>query len=169
MRQEPLTGTLSFARWSANERGDGSTRRTSMKKIRKTANRMKTGFDVLQLSKLQGNRGGLECEGRTCQNRLALLPEMWRQNANTDPAAYRAGGLSPVLSEVQIRLCGSLSQQKIGRNQNARRLDAVQSGKPVCTAFSFLRVGQPEYQSIMKNIGGTHYEKQCVGRHRPAK
>ena len=93
----------------------------------------------------------LNGEGRTCQNRLALLPEMRRQNANTDPAAYRAGGLSPVLSEVQIRLCGSLSQQNIGRNQTARRLDAVQSRKPVCTAFSFLRVGQPEYQSIMKN------------------
>lgn len=49
MRQEPLTGTLSFARWSANERVDGSTRRTCMKKIRKTADRMKSGFDVLQL------------------------------------------------------------------------------------------------------------------------
>lgn len=60
MRQEPLTGTLSFARWSANERVEASTRRTCMKKIRKTANRMKSGFDVLQLSKLQGNRGGLE-------------------------------------------------------------------------------------------------------------
>ena len=32
LRQEPLTRTLSFARWSANERVDGSTRRTSMKK-----------------------------------------------------------------------------------------------------------------------------------------
>ena len=165
MRQEPLTGTLSFARWSANERGDGSTRRTSMKKIRKTANRL----TYCSCQSCKGTEVVLNGEGRTCQNRLALLPEMWRQNANTDPAAYRAGGLSPVLSEVQIRLCGSLSQQKIGRNQNARRLDAVQSGKPVCTAFSFLRVGQPEYQSIMKNIGGTHYEKQCVGRHRPAK
>ena len=60
MRQEPLTGTLSFTRWSANERVEASTRRTSMKKIRKTANRMKSGLDVLQLSKLQGNRGGLE-------------------------------------------------------------------------------------------------------------
>ena len=35
-------------------------------------------------------------------------------------------GFSVILSEVQIRLCGSLSQQKIGRNQNARRLDAEQ-------------------------------------------
>ena len=49
MRQEPLTGTLSFARWSANERVDDSTRRTCMKKIRKPADRMKTGFEVLQL------------------------------------------------------------------------------------------------------------------------
>lgn len=49
MWQEPLTGTLSFARWSANKRVEASTRRTSMKKIRMTVDRMKTGFDVLQL------------------------------------------------------------------------------------------------------------------------
>ena len=69
---------------------------------------------------------------------MASLPEMRRQNKDTDTAAYGAGGLSAVLPEVQIHLCDSVQGRENGRNQHTRRLDAVQTGESVCTAFAVL-------------------------------
>ena len=69
---------------------------------------------------------------------MALLPKMRRQNKNADTTAYGAGGFSAVLSEVQIYLCDPFQERKNGRDQNARRLDAVQTDGSVCAAFLFL-------------------------------
>lgn len=63
------------------------------------------------------------------ENRLALLPQMRRQNKDADPAAYSSGGFSAVLPKVQIQLCDSIPERKNRRVETARRLDAVQSVK----------------------------------------
>ena len=51
------------------------------------------------------------------------------QNKDTDTATYGAGGFSSILPEVQIHLRDSFQGWKNWRNQNARRLDAVQTEK----------------------------------------
>ena len=63
------------------------------------------------------------------ENRLALLSQMRRQNKDTDTTAHGIRGFSSVLPKVQIYLCDLLPRRENGRNQNARRLDAVQSVK----------------------------------------
>ena len=60
---------------------------------------------------------------------MASLPQMWRQNKNTDTSTHGLRGLSFVLPKVQIHLCDLLQEWKNGRKQNARRLDAVQTEK----------------------------------------
>ena len=63
---------------------------------------------------------------------------MWWQNKNADTATYGAGGLSSILPEVQIHLRDLFQERKNRRNQNARRLDAVQTIESVCAAFIVL-------------------------------
>lgn len=46
------------------------------------------------------------------ENRLALLPKMRWQDANTDTGAYGVGGFSTILSKMQIRLCNSTQEWK---------------------------------------------------------
>ena len=60
-------------------------------------------------------------------NKLALLPKMRRQDADTDTDAYGVGGFSTILSKMQICLYNPLQEWKNRRSQNARRLDAVQA------------------------------------------
>ena len=77
---------------------------------------------------LKGIRNGQK--GRaSIEFAVASLPQMRRQDENTGPATHGAGRLSSVLPEVQIRLRDPIQERKNGRNQNARRLDAVQPGK----------------------------------------
>ena len=73
------------------------------------------------------------------ENRLALLSQMRQQNKDADPAAYSSGGFSAVLPNVQIQLCDSIPERKNRRVETARRLDAVQTGESVCTAFICVR------------------------------
>lgn len=68
---------------------------------------------------------------------MAPLPKMRRQNENTDTAAYGAGGFSSILPKVQIHLCDPVQRRENDRDQHARRLDAVQTAEPVCTASVF--------------------------------
>ena len=49
------------------------------------------------------------------------------------------GSQDVILPKVQIYLCDLLPRRENGRNQNARRLDAVQTGESVCTAFICVR------------------------------
>ena len=63
------------------------------------------------------------------------MPKMWRQNKNTDTTAHGVRGISSILPEVQIYLRDPFQERKNRRNQNARRLDAVQTTESVCTAF----------------------------------
>jgi len=58
---------------------------------------------------------------------MALLPQMRRQNKNAATATYGVGGFPAILPKVQIHLRDSFQGRKNGRNQNARRLDAVQT------------------------------------------
>jgi hypothetical protein len=63
---------------------------------------------------------------------------MRRQNKNTDTTTHDIRGFSLVLPEVQIYLCDPFQGRKNGRNQNARRLDAVQSEKiGLCCVYYF--------------------------------
>ena len=58
---------------------------------------------------------------------MADLPQMRRKNTNADTRTYGIGGFSSILPEVQVYLRDPLQERKNGRNQNARRLDAVQT------------------------------------------
>ena len=84
-------------------------------------------------------RCGINGRNPAIKIRLALLPEMRRQNKDTDTTAHGIRGFSSVLPKVQIYLCDLLPRRENGRNQNARRLDAVQTGESVCTAFICVR------------------------------
>ena len=61
------------------------------------------------------------------ENGLALLSQMRRKNENAAAAPYGAGRFSAVLPKMQIYLRDLLQKRKNRRNQNARRLDAVQT------------------------------------------
>ena len=84
-------------------------------------------------------RCGINGRNPAIKIRLALLPEMRRQNKDTDTTAHGIRGFSSVLPKVQIYLCDLLPRRENERNQNARRLDAVQTGESVCTAFICVR------------------------------
>ena len=61
------------------------------------------------------------------ENRLALLPKMRWQDADTNTGTYGVRRFSTILSKMQIRLYNPLQEWKNRRSQNARRLDAVQA------------------------------------------
>ena len=50
---------------------------------------------------------------------MAPLPQMRRQDENTDTTTYGAGGFPAVLPEVQIQLRDPLQGRENGRDQNA--------------------------------------------------
>lgn len=109
-------------------------------------------------------------EGRTCQNRLALLPEMWQAKREHRSGSIRAGGLFPCSvrsANTPVWFAIATEDWKKSKRQTLR-LQCNPENR-FALRFPFCASDSPEYQSIMKNIGGTHYEKQCVGRHRPAK
>ena len=84
---------------------------------------------------------------------LALLSKMWWQNKNTDTPTYGAGGLSSILPEVQIYLCDPFQERENGRNQNARRLDAVQSEMiGLCCVYCFrgMEINWPNNKPLLE-------------------
>ena len=88
---------------------------------------------------------------------MAYLPQMRRKNTNADTRTYGIGGFSSFLPEVQIHLCDTVQKRKNGRNQNAGRLDAVQTeitGLYCVYCFKLLN----------QNHGGNYYEKQRTCR-----
>ena len=93
---------------------------------------------------------------------MAALPQMRWKNTNADTCTYGAGGFSSILPEVQILLCDLFQKWKNGRNQNARRLDAVQTEKIGLCCVSYFKL-------LNKNHGGIFCEKQRAGRDRPTK
>ena len=95
---------------------------------------------------------------------LAPLPQMRRQDENAGTAAHGAGGFPSVLPQVQIHLCDRFQGRKNGRGRNARRLDAVQTERIglYCVCRFFTEVRGKDRQ------GGRAYEKQRIGRDRPA-
>lgn len=66
---------------------------------------------------------------------MDFLPQMRRENTNADTRTHGIGGFSSVLSEVQIHMRDIFQERENRRNQNARRLDAVQTDRLGCTAF----------------------------------
>ena len=66
---------------------------------------------------------------------LDLLSKMRRQNKNTDTTTHGIRGFPSILPKVQIYLRDPFQKRENRRNKNARRLDAVQIGGSVCTAF----------------------------------
>ena len=87
---------------------------------------------------------------------MALLSKMWWQNKNTDTPTYGAGGLSSILPEVQIYLCDPFQERENGRNQNARRLDAVQSemiGLYCVYCFRGMEIDRPNHKPILGFTG----------------
>ena len=49
---------------------------------------------------------------RKRQGQLAVLPQMRRQNTNSDTDAHGVGGFPSVLPQVQIFLCDSFQERK---------------------------------------------------------
>ena len=85
-----------------------------------------------------------------------MLPKMRRQNKDTDPATYSVGGFSAILPEVQIYLRDPFQERENGRNQNARRLDAVQFEKiGLYCVYCFSRMGidRPNHKPILEFTG----------------
>ena len=80
---------------------------------------------------MTGSGMGGDIDDGSIENEIgvALLPKLRRKDENADTTPYGAGGLSAVLPKVQIYLRDSFQERKNRRNQNARRLDAVQSEK----------------------------------------
>ena len=70
---------------------------------------------------------------------MALLPQMRRQDKDTDTTAHGIRGLSSILPKVQIHLRDPFQGRENGRNQDARRLDAVQTDRSVCIASIVFR------------------------------
>ena len=152
MRQEPLTGMLSFARWSANEWVDGSTRRTCMKKIRKTANRMKTGFDVLQLSKLQGKRGGLEWRRKNMSKPIGFAARnaaAKREHRSGSIPCWRTFPCSVRSANTPVWFAIATEDWKKSKRQTLRRSAIRKTGLHCVFLFARRTAGISE-----------HYEKQ---------
>ena len=67
---------------------------------------------ILHVHWLTGKAGGINGWKHRVEIRLALLPQMWRENENADTVTYGAGGFSSILSEVQIYLCNQFQGWK---------------------------------------------------------
>ena len=112
---------------------------TAYAETRRGAAEVAVNFSQSGISWTGSVRCGINGRNPAIKIRLALLPEMRRQNKDTDTTAHGIRGFSSVLPKVQIYLCDLLPRRENGRNQNARRLDAVQTGESVCTAFICVR------------------------------
>ena len=77
------------------------------------------------------------------------MSQMWRQNKNADTVTYGVGGFSSILPKMQIYMRDPFQEWKNRRNQNARRLDAVQTDGLVCTAFIVFQAEVKEKRELI--------------------